>query len=114
VIEEASPKLLGTVGTNGATIPIHERTEFILPFSAADFPTLKNNIARHREVSEGYDLSDLAFTLSSRRSFFYNRGYAIVSKDSVFEDLEDSQMTLGKRGNGAKIGFIFTGRSFLM
>ena len=111
VVEDA-PESLGTIGTNGATFSIKERTEFLLPFSAADFPTLKNTVSRTREVAEEYDLSDLAFTLSSHRSSFYNRGYATVSQGTADEDLEDSQMTYGKRGNGAKICFIFTGRIF--
>jgi hypothetical protein len=109
VVDEAEPEFLGTIVTNGSTFSIKERTEFLLPFSAADFPTLKNIVSNTRKVAEGYDLSDLAFTLSSHRSTFYNRGYSTVSEGTAHEDLGDDQMTYGKRGNGARICFIFTG-----
>lgn len=57
-----------------------------------------------------YDILDLAFTLSTRRSFFFNRGYAIASAATVVDDLDADEMTFGKRGNGATIAFIFTGQ----
>jgi acyl transferase domain-containing protein len=95
---------------NSRTLNVHERTQFLLPFSAQDFPSLKSNVERHREVASQYDLLDLAFTLGTRRSFFFNRGYAIASADTVAENLDADEMTFGKRGNGAKIAFIFTGQ----
>ncbi|KAI1820376.1 hypothetical protein F4861DRAFT_533744 [Xylaria intraflava] len=99
-----------TTGRNSRTLNVHERTQFLLPFSAQDFPSLKANVERHREVASQYDLLDLAFTLSKRRSFFFNRGYAIASADSIVDNLDTEEMTFGKRGNGAKIAFIFTGQ----
>lgn len=92
------------------TLDVHERTQYLLPFSAQDFPSLKANVQSHREVATEYDLVDLAFTLGSRRSFFFNRGYAIASADAVVENLDADEMTFGKRGSGAKIAFIFTGQ----
>ncbi|KAI0513082.1 hypothetical protein F5B22DRAFT_657489 [Xylaria bambusicola] len=71
-------------GSNSRTLNIHERTH------------LKANVQRHRDVASEYEMCDLAFTLSARRSFFFNRGYAIASAAT--------------RGNGAKIAFIFTGQ----
>ncbi|KAI1279412.1 BcBOA9 protein [Xylaria sp. FL0933] len=73
-----------------------------------DFPSLKANVQRHREVASEYDMLDLAFTLSNRRSFFFNRGYAIASAATIADDLDADEMTFGKRGNGANIAFIFT------
>ncbi|KAI1348462.1 hypothetical protein F5Y01DRAFT_306774 [Xylaria sp. FL0043] len=75
-----------------------------------DFPSLKANVQRHREVASEYDMLDLAFTLSARRSFFFNRGYAIASAATIADDLDADEMTFGKRGNGANIAFIFTGQ----
>ncbi|KAH6985281.1 hypothetical protein EDB80DRAFT_823232, partial [Ilyonectria destructans] len=99
-----------TGSRNSRTLNVHERTQFLLPFSAQDFPSLKANVERHREVASQYELLDLAFTLSTRRSFFFNRGYAIASADTIADNLGADEMTFGKRGNGAKIAFIFTGQ----
>ncbi|KAI8946740.1 hypothetical protein F4801DRAFT_593114 [Xylaria longipes] len=93
-------KKRGAAGRTSRTLNAHERTQFLLPFSAQDFPSLKAN----------YELLDLAFTLGTRRSFFFNRGYAIASADSIADNLNPDEMTFGKRGNGAKIAFIFTGQ----
>ncbi|RYC65478.1 hypothetical protein CHU98_g739 [Xylaria longipes] len=97
-------------GRTSRTLNAHERTQFLLPFSAQDFPSLKANVERHREIASQYELLDLAFTLGTRRSFFFNRGYAIASADSIADNLNPDEMTFGKRGNGAKIAFIFTGQ----
>ncbi|KAI1120248.1 hypothetical protein F5Y10DRAFT_283450 [Nemania abortiva] len=83
---------------NSRTLNVRERTH------------LKANVEKHREVASQYDLLDLAFTLGTRRSFFFNRGYAIASADSIANDLDPDEMTFGKRGSGAKIAFIFTGQ----
>ncbi|KAI0431088.1 hypothetical protein F5Y09DRAFT_355290 [Xylaria sp. FL1042] len=99
-----------TSSSSTGTLNVHERTQYLLPFSAQDFPSLKANVQRHREVASEYDMLDLAFTLSARRSFFFNRGYAIASAATVADDLDADEMTFGKRGNGAKIAFIFTGQ----
>ncbi|KAH6657141.1 BcBOA9 protein [Truncatella angustata] len=99
-----------TGGRNSRTLNVHERTQFLLPFSAQDFPSLKASVERHREVALQYDLLDLAFTLGTRRSFFFNRGYTIASADTIVDNLDADEMTFGKRGNGAKIAFIFTGQ----
>lgn len=96
--------------TSSATLNVQERRQFLLPFSAADFPSLKATVEKHKEVASHYDLLDLAFTLGTRRSFFFNRGYAIASVDTIEDDLDSEDMTFGKRGNGANIAFIFTGQ----
>ncbi|KAF2972455.1 hypothetical protein GQX73_g1158 [Xylaria multiplex] len=69
---------------------VQERTQFLLPFSAQDFPSLKAN----------------ALVALS----FFNRGYSIASAATIVDDLNADEMTFGKRGNGAKIAFIFTGQ----
>ncbi|CAJ2509291.1 Uu.00g143170.m01.CDS01 [Anthostomella pinea] len=108
-ITQAAPQA-PTGGRNSRALNVHERTQFLLPFSAQDFPSLKANVERHREVASQYELLDLAFTLGTRRSFFFNRGYAIASADTVAENLDPDEMTFGKRGSGARIAFIFTGQ----
>lgn len=109
VVTKAIAQSVAGTGRN-SSLNVHERTKFLLPFSAQDFPSLKANVEKHREVASQYDMLDLASTLSTRRSFFFNRGYAIASADSVAEDLEADDMTFGKRGSGARIAFIFTGQ----
>lgn len=99
-----------TTGRFSRHLNVQERTQFLLPFSAQDFPSLKANVERHREVASQYEMLDLAYTLGNRRSFFFNRGYAIASADTVADNLSADEMTFGKRGNGAKIAFIFTGQ----
>ncbi|TGJ82413.1 hypothetical protein E0Z10_g6352 [Xylaria hypoxylon] len=106
----SDPPATQAPSSRNRNLNVHERTQFLLPFSAQDFPSLKANVERHREIASEYDMLDLAFTLSSRRSFFFNRGYAIASATTVADDLNADDMTFGKRGNGAKIAFIFTGQ----
>ncbi|KAF1934444.1 uncharacterized protein M421DRAFT_50651 [Didymella exigua CBS 183.55] len=101
---------LDMIGVNGSSVQAIPREEFILPFSAHDFPTLKNSLANIRKVSDQYDILDLAFTLSQRRSRFFNRAYAVVGRQSTVDDLDDAEIVFGKRGNGANIAFIFTGQ----
>ncbi|EUC39811.1 hypothetical protein COCMIDRAFT_41753 [Bipolaris oryzae ATCC 44560] len=98
------------IGFNGSSVESMQREEFLIPFSAHDFPTLKNSLANIREVVEQYDIADLAYTLSERRSRFFNRAYAVVSREAPVNDLEESEIVFGKRGNGAKLAFIFTGQ----
>lgn len=98
------------IGTNGCSTPALERKDFLLPFSAHDLPTLKNNIAHYRNVAEGYKISDLAYTLGCRRSAFFNCAYAVVRGDELEDDLMEHEITFSKRGKGANIAFIFTGQ----
>ncbi|KAF2173407.1 hypothetical protein M409DRAFT_61833 [Zasmidium cellare ATCC 36951] len=100
----------GTMGSGKAQYKTKERTQFLLPFSAHDAPTLKANIASIRQVADEYDTEDLAYTLASRRSRFFHRGFAVVDKETVSDDLEEQATTLGKRGSGANIVMVFTGQ----
>ncbi|KAF2213052.1 hypothetical protein CERZMDRAFT_67281 [Cercospora zeae-maydis SCOH1-5] len=103
-------KITGTMGSGEYTFFTKERTQFLLPFSAHDPQTLRDNIAAMRDVADHYDTSDLAYTLAARRSRFYHRGYAVVDKESVGHDLEDQAITTGKRGNGTNIVLVFNGQ----
>ena len=100
----------GTMGSGKVSFKTKERTQFLLPFSAHDVPTLKANVQGIKQVADEYDIEDLAHTLSSRRSRFCNRGFAVVDKNSVSDDLDEQSMTLGKKGQGATIAMVFTGQ----
>ncbi|KAG9763794.1 ketoacyl-synt-domain-containing protein, partial [Aureobasidium melanogenum] len=102
--------ITGTMGSGKVTFKTRRRTQFLLPFSAHDVPTLKANIENIRKVADEYDVEDLAYTLSARRSRFFNRGFATVDSNAVSDDLEEQSVTLGKRGGGTQIALVFTGQ----
>ncbi|CAK1361377.1 Lovastatin diketide synthase LovF [Cercospora beticola] len=103
-------KITGTMGSGESTFFTKERTQFLLPFSAHDLDTLRANIAATRDVADQYDTEDLAYTLAARRSRFSHRGYAVVNKTSTAHDLEEQAISIGKRGHGANIVFVFNGQ----
>lgn len=83
----------------------------LLPFSGHDDHSLKANIAVISEVADQYDPADLAYTLSARRSKFFQRAFAIGEPESLASALNESQMTFGKSSASVqKVGFIFTGQ----
>lgn len=83
----------------------------ILPFSAHDEYSLKANISAIAEVADEYDIADLAYTLSARRSKFFQRAFAVAKPGSSAASLEASSMTFGKSSISAQnVGFIFTGQ----
>lgn len=83
----------------------------ILPFSAHDEYSLKANISAIAEVADEYDIADLAYTLSVRRSKFFQRAFAVAKPGSSAASLEASSMTFGKSSISAQnVGFVFTGQ----
>jgi len=100
----------GFMGSGKATFRTRQRTQFLFPFSAHDVPTLKANIENIRQVADEYDVEDLAYTLSARRSRFFNRGFATVDANAVSDDLEEQSVTLGKKGGPTQVAMIFTGQ----
>lgn len=97
--------------TESVSRPSTSRRLILLPFSGHDVNSLKANIAAVSEVADEYDPADLAYTLSARRSKFFQRGYGIGEPGALNSALEESQMVLGKSAVAAqKIGFIFTGQ----
>ncbi|KAM3423467.1 hypothetical protein BST61_g897 [Cercospora zeina] len=103
-------KITGTMGSGEYTFFTKERTQFLVPFSAHDTHSLRDNIAAVRDVADQYDTSDLAYTLAARRSRFFHRGCAVVDRVSVRHDLEDQAITTGKRSNGNNIVLVFNGQ----
>lgn len=100
----------GSMGSGKATFKTRRRTQFLFTFSAHDVPTLKANIENIRQVADEYNVEDLAYTLSARRSRFFNRGFATVDANAASDDLEEQSVTLGKKGSATHIALIFTGQ----
>ncbi|KAH8165552.1 hypothetical protein CIB48_g2685 [Xylaria polymorpha] len=90
------------------------KTRLLLPFSAHDDKTLQANYEALAKSITKWNLMDVAFTLSARRSLQTYRSFAITAAD----DLETSQrlpdyglITKGKRSSGAPVlAFVFTGQ----
>ncbi|KAG9237170.1 reducing type I polyketide synthase 10 [Amylocarpus encephaloides] len=85
----------------------------LLPFSAHDNRALLQRVQGAALHSEGYHLSDLAFTLGSRRSGLSSRGYILLNEDSTMNDIMTEPLrTLDPEGNTSTlpIAFVFTGQ----
>ncbi|KAI0871845.1 PKSKA1 [Hypoxylon argillaceum] len=88
----------------------------ILTFSANDQQSLKKYIsslsAHLMNPSVSVNASDLAFTLSERRSRHYYRAFAITKATSSANiELQDSSLVFGKQAaSPPRIGFVFTGQ----
>ncbi|KAL8758325.1 MAG: hypothetical protein Q9199_001581 [Rusavskia elegans] len=90
----------------------HTRNLVLLPFSAHDEYSLKANIVAIRSVIGKLELSDLAYTLSSRRSRFFQRSYAIAGREDTGSTLDSNTMQLEKcpSPQTAQVGFVFSGQ----
>ena len=88
-----------------------KRQHFLLPFSAHHSDTLKANIKKLAEGSQNYDLLDLSFTLSGRRSLLAKRAFAIAKQSSLDIDLEENSVIFGdaKDTQQPRAAFVFTG-----
>ncbi|KAL9011376.1 MAG: hypothetical protein Q9173_003774, partial [Seirophora scorigena] len=97
--------------TESTSQPTSTRRLVLLPFSGQDEHSLKANIAAVAEVADEYDPADLAYTLSARRSKFFQRAFGIGEPGALGSALEESRMVMGKSSPAAqKVGFIFTGQ----
>ncbi|KAI1827427.1 putative polyketide synthase [Xylaria intraflava] len=88
------------------------RPVVLIPFSAHDESALKASIASLSESTRRYDLSDLLFTLSARRSTFPRRAFAILEHSAVQSGIERDALTVGKAPSSVarNIAFVFTGQ----
>ncbi|KAL4941793.1 hypothetical protein BDV06DRAFT_222783 [Aspergillus oleicola] len=86
--------------------------KFLLAFSAHDEETLSANIRALGTVADNWKLSDIAFTLSERRSILSHRAFVITDEIQVAEDLQTSTLTVIKKpaSSTEKLGFVFTGQ----
>ena len=119
---EAPPKhATQSSGISGRTAPLHDiqessfpdtkRQYFLLPFSAHDSETLKANIRKLAERSQKYDLLDLSFTLSGRRSLLAKRAFAVSKQSCLDIDLEEDSIIFGDAKGilQPRAAFVFTG-----
>ncbi|KAH6649445.1 hypothetical protein F5144DRAFT_616611 [Chaetomium tenue] len=94
----------------------HRRRPFLLPFSAHDKPTLLRNLDAHAKVVSQYNLLDLSYTLSNRRSVLLNKGFTVASHetlDDAFSNVAASFTFADGKKRGPKpptVGFVFTGQ----
>ncbi|KAL4922406.1 hypothetical protein BDW62DRAFT_197082 [Aspergillus aurantiobrunneus] len=86
--------------------------KLLLVFTAHDEKTLKANITALGNVADRWKLTDLAFTLSERRSILSHRAFAVTDANRVKEDLQKSDWNINKTkaSSVAKLGFVFTGQ----
>lgn len=98
-----SSQLMGS--TSAAT-----RRLVLLPFTGHDEISLKKNITVIADVVDTYHLSDLAYTLASRRSNLSRRAFGIVDARIPSTLHDPSNARFGKSGFLQQdVGFIFTG-----
>ncbi|KAK8024490.1 KR domain-containing protein [Apiospora rasikravindrae] len=95
---------------DGHTLP--RRSQFLLPFSAHNESTLKQNMAAIRDVAGNYDILDLAYTLGCRRSTLASRACVIASQDNVVAAMDIDSLAISKAmgSRNLKLGFVFTGQ----
>ncbi|RYP50633.1 hypothetical protein DL768_003915 [Monosporascus sp. mg162] len=100
----------GVFGSGELTESASERPH-LLVFSANDKEALQRNIQTMStylvEPAVHAKLSDVAYTLSERRTHHFYRGF-VISKSVEFSP--DSQITGKKRVQPPKVAFIFTGQ----
>lgn len=88
----------------------------LLPISGHDKHSLKANISATAGIVADYHLADLAYTLSSRRSRYFHRGYALVNANTPEKFLDIDAVICGKSPSSQvqRIGFVFTGNQQFM
>ena len=85
------------------------RKKVLLPFSARDEDSLSAGIAAISSVVETYELADLSHTLSSRRSKFSRRAFAVVDTDNLV--INSEEVISGSTDSQQQhVGFVFTGQ----
>ncbi|KAH8698986.1 putative polyketide synthase [Talaromyces proteolyticus] len=85
---------------------------FLLPFSAHDRPTLDANIKAFSDVTSQYNLLDLSYTLSNRRSRLASRGYVVASYATLDSELANAakNFSFAEKKKTPTLGFVFTGQ----
>ncbi|RMZ82570.1 hypothetical protein DV738_g1477, partial [Chaetothyriales sp. CBS 135597] len=91
---------------------VSRRNLFLLPFSAHNSRTLKSNIDALQPTADEWDLRDLAYTLSCRRTQFSTRSFAVVQQGRVKESLLLKDMAAHKAllSKPLRLAFVFTGQ----
>ncbi|KAL9031280.1 MAG: hypothetical protein Q9196_000687 [Gyalolechia fulgens] len=82
----------------------------LLPFSAHNETSLKLNINALSRVITQHSMADVAYTLSAKRSRFYQRSFRVVDKDNAVQGLGADQRVFSSQSQPANVGFVFTGQ----
>jgi acyl transferase domain-containing protein len=82
----------------------------VLPFSAHNASSLKQNISALSKVIPGFNLADIAYTLGARRSRLQQRTFHIVNSDDVEAGLSTDQRVFTSPVQTASVGYVFTGQ----
>ena len=84
----------------------------LLPLSAHDERALKLTISKVSASLGDFDLADLLYTLSRRRTTFSRRAFAVAESQSLVNVLDSRKITFGKAPSSvaSRIGFVFTGQ----
>lgn len=87
------------------------RKHYLLPFSAHNSQTLKANIDILEPLLGKWDLIDIAYTLSCRRSTLSTRSFIVAKEGEVHDSLiSKNRMTYKVHGSQQpSLGFVFTG-----
>ena len=94
------------------SVSLATRRLVLLPFTGHDEVSLRSNITAVAGIVNTYPLSDLAYTLSSRRSNYLHRAFDVVDAQLPSTLLDLSNAKFGKSSYRQKdLGFIFTGKS---
>ncbi|RYP59770.1 hypothetical protein DL771_010748 [Monosporascus sp. 5C6A] len=91
---------------------MHRKRPFLLPFSAHDKATLRRNIDAHGQVADRYNLLDLSYTLSTRRTKLSSKAFTVASHSNlsdVFVNVAAS-FTFAEKKTAQTVGFVFTGQ----
>ncbi|KAF4624420.1 hypothetical protein G7Y89_g13751 [Cudoniella acicularis] len=100
-----------TTNGNGDRSPT-TKTRFLLPFSAHDEKTLQAVYDALGKTINNWDLTDVAFTLSARRSLLTYRAFITTNVDEAKQGLPEEKLSaVKKRSAGSPVlGFVFTGQ----
>ncbi|KAJ8130860.1 hypothetical protein O1611_g2768 [Lasiodiplodia mahajangana] len=82
----------------------------VLPLSAHSESSLELNLGTLPQAMSKYQLADIAYTLSARRSRFAYRSFCIVNKDQLPEKLAVDRKITRAPLHTSNIGFVFTGQ----
>lgn len=80
----------------------------LLPFTGHDEVSLESNITAVVDVLDTCHLSDLAYTLASRRSDFFHRAFTVVDTSTLLHPGKYEFKHSGSQQQN--VGFIFTGK----
>jgi acyl transferase domain-containing protein/NADPH:quinone reductase-like Zn-dependent oxidoreductase len=84
---------------------------FLLPFSAHDTATLKRNVEACAVVANDYDLLDLSYTLTNRRTQFSgSKGFVVASPGTLGNAFQSLYVGDNKTCSSLGLCFVFTGQ----